>query len=51
MRAVGVRCKYLKDTDEYRVNFTGGREATAYYTDDIADALATGLAMAKHKDP
>ena len=31
---------------EYRVNFSNGRFATAYSTDDLADALATGLAMA-----
>lgn len=50
LRAVGVRFKYLHDTDEFRVNFVGGLEATAYYTDDIEDALSTGLAMAKHRD-
>ncbi len=32
---------------EYRVNFIGGVETTAYYTDDFDDALATGRAMAK----
>jgi len=32
--------------DEYRVNFKGGKEATAYYTDDIDDAIGTGKAMA-----
>lgn len=34
-----------KRDDEYRVNFRGGREATAYYTNDIEDALGTGIAM------
>ena len=33
--------------DEYRVNFTGGREATAYYTTDLSDARDTGIAMSK----
>jgi hypothetical protein len=33
--------------DEYRVNFRNGREATAYYTNDLQDALDTGQAMAK----
>ena len=32
---------------EYRVNYRGGREATAYYTDDLADALSTGKIMAQ----
>lgn len=34
-----------KRDDEYRVNFRAGREATAYYTNDIEDALNTGFAM------
>jgi hypothetical protein len=33
--------------DEYRVNFKGGREATAYYTNDLADALSTARLMRK----
>jgi hypothetical protein len=28
---------------EYRVNFIGGTEATAYYTDDREDAVDTGM--------
>lgn len=31
--------------DEYRVNFRNGREATAYYTNDLEDAVGTGVAM------
>ncbi len=35
-----------KQDGEYRVNFIlGGNETTAYYTNDIEDALKTGLAM------
>lgn len=34
---------------EFRVNFRGGREATAYYTDDLDDAFATGCSMAAHR--
>ncbi len=34
-----------KKDDEYRVNYLGGAEATAYYTDDITDAVGTGLSM------
>lgn len=35
-----------KTDDEYRVNIRNGREATAYYTNDIDDAVSTGIAMA-----
>jgi hypothetical protein len=35
------------DDGEYRVNIKAGREATAYYTNDLKDALDTGIAMAK----
>lgn len=37
-----------KRDDTYRVNFKGGFESTAYYTDDIEDALGTGGVMAKY---
>lgn len=30
---------------EYRVNFRGGSEATAYYADDVDDAINTARAM------
>lgn len=48
LRKVGV---VLNRTEwsEYRVNFLGGREATAYYTNDLEDARYTGLAMAARK--
>jgi hypothetical protein len=44
LRLIGVvitRTEYA----EYRVNFARGREATAYYTPDLDDALATGVIM------
>lgn len=31
--------------DEFRVNIRGGGEETAYYTDDLADAVKTAQAM------
>lgn len=42
----------LKSTEfgEYRVNLSGGKEATAYYTTDIDDAVGTARAMAAWKD-
>ncbi len=38
------------DYGELRVNLLGGVEATAYYTDDLDDALHTGIAMANERD-
>jgi hypothetical protein len=32
---------------EFRVNFKNGKEATAYYTDCLSDALNTGVAMVR----
>lgn len=34
---------------EFRVNFKGGSEATAYYTDDLDDAVGTARLMSKEK--
>jgi hypothetical protein len=61
---LGIRVTLVSDGDaesgpsgesgpanEYKVNFVGGGEATAYYTDDLADALGTGKAMAKEPHP
>lgn len=48
LRTVGIVITHLADTDEYRVNFKGGKEATAYYTNDITDAVLTGRSMAQH---
>ena len=33
---------------EFRVNYRGGTEGTAYYTDDLSDALDTGREMAAY---
>lgn len=38
-------CTIRHRDGEYRVNFKGGREATAYYTNDIVDAVDTARAM------
>lgn len=43
-----LNIKITKSDDEYRVNFKNGNEATAYYTDDLDDAVNTGIAM--HED-
>lgn len=40
----------IRKTDgEYRVNYMGGTEETAYYTDDLADAVETMEQMAQQK--
>ena len=44
LRNLGLVCRKTED-GEYRVNFRGGTEATAYYTNDRVDALETGRAM------
>lgn len=38
-----------KNDGEYRVNFPHGREATAYYTNDLQDAVGTGYDMRKRE--
>lgn len=44
LAGMGVVAKKTED-GEYRVNLKGGKEATAYYTTDLYDALATGRIM------
>lgn len=45
IRALGMRA-YHRNA-EYRVNFPNGDEATAYYTTDSTDAIATAQSMLK----
>jgi hypothetical protein len=45
---LGISIK--KHDGEYCVNFKGGEEETAYYTDDLGDALGTGKQMVKSKE-
>lgn len=42
-RAMGLTCR--KRDGEYRINYKGGSEETAYYTDDMGDALDTAVCM------
>jgi hypothetical protein len=46
LRDLGLVLRGDPDADEWRVNYRGGAEATAYYTNDLADAVATGNLMA-----
>jgi len=34
---------------DYRVNFRDGNETTAYYTDDLEDAVNVGLEMVRKR--
>jgi hypothetical protein len=42
-----VGCTLVRKDGEFRVNFVGGNEDTAYYTNDLADAVGTARLMAK----
>lgn len=46
-----ITARYDSDLKEYRVNLRGGKEATAYYTDNRDDALDTARAMSKAGKP
>lgn len=46
LKPLGLTISWLVGYKEFRVNFQKGRESTAYYTDDLLDALKTGQAMA-----
>jgi len=51
LRELGITLTHLSNTGEYRVNYKHGREATAYYTDDLQDAALTGFALSQHNNP
>jgi hypothetical protein len=38
-----------KRGDIHRINFFGGLEGTAYYTESLEEALERGLSMAKNR--
>ena len=43
-------CMSIRKLDgEYRVNFRDGFESTAYYTNDLNDAVGTALNMATYQ--
>jgi len=48
LRASGMTLVHTGIPGEYRVNFIGGLEATAYYTNDLDDAVGTAGAMLAH---
>lgn len=46
VRDLGLSAK--REDGEWRINFPGGHEGTAYYTEDNDDAYATSEAMVRH---
>lgn len=49
-RQHGFSIRYNAEYGEWRVNLPGAGEASAYYTDDRDDAIATGKHMAEHRN-
>jgi DNA repair protein RadC len=47
LRPLGIVLRKKDAYGDFRVNYRGGSDSTAYHTPDLDDALATGLAMAK----
>ena len=47
LRAVGIVMS--KKGEMHRINFFSGLEETAYYTDNLQEALEKGLAMGRRK--
>jgi hypothetical protein len=47
-KALDITISGKNASGEYRVNFVNGKEATAYYTNDLEDAVGTAKAMHDH---
>ena len=45
-RHLGLTLRLLR-SGKYRVNFRDGNESTAYYTDDLEDAVNAAVEMAR----
>jgi hypothetical protein len=45
IKALGLTARYNPEYQEYRINIPGGKEATAYYTNDSEDAIKTAESM------
>jgi len=48
-RHLGLTLRKVRSGD-YRVNFRDGDETTAYYTDNLNDAVNTAVEMARKRD-
>jgi hypothetical protein len=47
-RHLGLTLRMVHSGD-YRVNFRDGKETTAYYTDNLEDAVKTAIEMARRR--
>jgi len=47
-RHLGLTVRQLR-SGNYRVNFRDGNETTAYYTDNLEDAVSTAVEMARRR--
>jgi L-ribulose-5-phosphate 3-epimerase UlaE len=47
-RHLGLTLRTVRSGD-YRVNFRDGNETTAYYTDDLEDAVSAAVEMARKR--
>jgi len=47
-RHLGLTLRLLR-SGKYRVNFRDGNETTAYYTDNLEDAVSTAVAMSRKR--
>ena len=47
LKSLGIKIALIPHESEWRVNFVNGNEDSAYYTDDVWDAILTGYSMAK----
>ena len=48
-RHLGLTLRLVR-SGAYRVNFRDGNETTAYYTDNLEDAVKTAVEMARTRD-
>ena len=48
-RHLGLTLRHVRSGD-YRVNFRDGNETTAYYTNDLEDAVNTAVEMARKRE-
>jgi hypothetical protein len=48
-RHLGLTLRQVRSGD-YRVNFRDGNDTTAYYTNDLEDAVSTAVEMARKRE-
>lgn len=47
LKLIGISLTHHKDTREYIINYINGHPDKAYFTNDLQDALDTGVNYAK----